>query len=276
MLASLHVNFSNHPHVYVCDLGMSKTQINELRSVRWVTLLSMPHFAPFWNECFSWHQYIYTQPRERNRLHIDAGVVVLRPLEAWFLSIKKHGYIAFSQGQTVVKTTPLDYFDKFGLDCEKIGLEETFASGVFGHDAESFAADAVKEVWDLAQKGWCLGYSKSEIHRAGKYDNILRDCDLFRQDQTLLNLSLRKHAGGPIIIRKPRLNLGLGTPDVHPRQYVWHSRRHPLSLKFMNVRISENVLPHCINRFFMVGRLKMIELLKLIKMKNLFRKIVVR
>ena len=249
MLSSLHQNFPTHPKIYVYDLGMTHIQLQELRGINWVTVKNTPAFAPHWYYCWSWKPWIWTLPRERYILHLDSGLVVLRSLELWFLSIQKHGYISFAQGQKLQDITPPDVLEKVGLKPKEIEGQEVFAAGVFGFDRQSHFGKAVQRTAQLAKEGWALGWSPREIHRAkSQYDRIVRNCPTFRHDQTLLNLEMRRNTPYPIDVRKEKKYLGVGSPKSYPRQFVWHSRRKPSSMIYFNRCESHNWLAFFYNR----------------------------
>lgn|GEM_PF-1045380 len=235
MLYSLHWNFPNHPKVYVFDLGMTSFQLKELENNSYIQVEPVPSYmlTPFWKGCYSWKHYAQYLPSERYKLYLDAGSVVLRPLYLWFLSIKKWGYFSISQGQELSDITPAEYYVKLGLNHNEMADKEVFAAGIFGFDNSSFAANAVKESRDLAQKGWTLGFSKAEQQRFQNYGpGIIRECKLFRHDQTIINLCLRKWSKEDIYVRRPLKYIGTGGKEDHAKQFLWSSRRCPESLIF--------------------------------------------
>ncbi|MGE4232435.1 MAG: hypothetical protein AB7F43_03815 [Bacteriovoracia bacterium] len=258
MLSSLHENFPNHPKVYVFDLGLTSSQRSELKGIPWVELREVPAFCPFYKLCWTWKPYIWNQPKQRYVLHIDSGVVVLRSLELWFLAIKKHGYLAFTQGQVLSEITPFSYLELSEFKGHKINLEsQIFAAGVFGFDLKSKIGDAVREALDLAKKGLTLGWSKKEFNRAKHFqEKVYQDCDCFRHDQTLINLCLRKQIANPVI-RPLKKYLGVSSARDHVRQYLWHARRKPSSLTHLWNNESADYMAFLTNRArYSLGKLK--------------------
>lgn len=231
MLSSLHANFPLHPVVYVFNLGMTRAQCQELLGVPWLALQQVEKFAPHWKLNWAWKPYIWLQPAERYVLHLDAGIVVLRSLELWFLSIKKNMYLAISQNQPMSDITPLDYWSLVGLEKSRYENEEVFAAGVWGFDKRSIVGKAVQEAYQLAKEGWTLGASEGEVNPA--FDkSIIRNCPRFRHDQTLINLTLRKHIKQSVVVRPLLKYCGLGGSNESPQQFIWLARRRPDSMKF--------------------------------------------
>jgi hypothetical protein len=251
MLASLHRNFPNHPKVYVFDLGMNKYQIAELIAIPWISLIPVIPFVPHWRLCWSWKHYVMLQPSERYIFHMDAGNVILRPLELLFLSIYKNGYIVFDQGQFLDQITPLEYWSEFDLDRGKYKNSKVFAAGVFGFDKMSSAGHAVYESFIMAKYGWTLGWSEKERYRATKDldRNIIRNCDCFRHDQTIINLTLRKHIKADVFIRSERKYLGKNSGTDHRMQFIWNYRTDPSGLIYLwNPTTAYSLVFFC-NRF---------------------------
>jgi hypothetical protein len=235
MLSSLHRNSPNHPKVYVFDLGMNKYQIAELSSIPWISLMPIIPFASHWRLCWSWKHYVMLQPSERYIFHMDAGNVILRPLDLLFLSIYKNGYIVFDQGQFLDQITPREYWSEFDVDREKYKNSKVFSAGVFGFDKTSRAGYAVYESFIMAKNGWALGWSEKERYRAttDRDRDIIRNCDCFRHDQTISNLTLRKHIKSDVFIRSEKKYLGNTSGTDHRMQFIWNNRTDPAGLIYL-------------------------------------------
>jgi hypothetical protein len=231
-LASIHQNFREHPMIYVYDLGMSWAQRRELSGIPWLTLRQVDRFAPHWKQNWSWKPYILTQMQERFVLYFDgANIVLQRPLDPWFLAIQRHGYFVIYNGQKMSDITPSDYWPLVGLDPSRYSDKPTFHAGLIGFASEGIANRAIHEAFELTKAGWNLGSSAQETHRG--YDkSAIRDCRSFRADQTLLNLTFRKHLGEAMIVRDYLRYIGAGGPHDHAYQYIWQSRRKKDSLTY--------------------------------------------
>ena len=273
MLVSLHRNFPNHPKIYVFDIGMTKWQNKELAKTPWVSVQKVPAFASHWRLCYSWKPFIWNYPSERYRLHLDAGLIVLRSLELWFLAIKKWGYIAFSQGQRLVDITPSSLSRKIGLEIKSVGKEISFAAGIFGFDKLSFAGKAVEESYALTKEGWGLGYSKEELYRAKHpKENIVRDCKIFRHDLTLINLTLRKHCPDKILVR-PEKYIPIYKPKKgNKKPFIWSARRNDKrSLYFLWRPLFFISIDYYINRLRFISK-GLLGILKRRKIKTFINK----
>ncbi|MFT5046374.1 MAG: hypothetical protein ACI8UP_003353 [Porticoccaceae bacterium] len=229
-LSSIHSNFPTHPLVYVFDLGLSRAQRCELKSVPWVRLRKIEKFAPHWKTGWSWKPYILTRVRERYVLYFDAANIVLyRSIALWFLAIKRHGFFGIANGQRMQDVTPSDYWSMFGLDPDACAGRPTFGAGLFGFDQIGPAGAAISKCLALTIAGWNLGRSASEQNPL--YGNVaLRDCVCFRSDQTLINLAIIEHMGSNILIRDELRYCGLGGQRDHVNQYLWYARRNKNSM----------------------------------------------
>ena len=231
-LMSIHSKFLDHPRVYVFDLGMTWIQKKELSATPWVKLLPIENFIPHWKKNWSWKPYILTQIKERYVLYFDsANIVLYRPLELWYLSIKKHGYFVVSNSQALNDITPSNYWELFARDSVEDSHKATFGAGLVGFDSTGKAGAAIKKTLDFTLLGYNLGRSSQEKNRI--YDNSVKhDCSCFRADQTLLNLAFRQYCGNNLIIRDELRYCGLGGASDHPNQYLWYSRKHMDSLVY--------------------------------------------
>jgi hypothetical protein len=225
-LSSIHVNFPDHPVVYVFDLGLSVAQRCELNSVPWVRLKAINKFVPHWKIGWSWKPYILTKVDKQFVLYFDAANIVLyRSIALWFLAIKRHGFFGIANGQLMQDITPSDYWAMFALDPIACEARPTFGAGLFGFDVAGPAGDAIRKCLSLTNDGWNLGRSDGEQNPLyGKFP--LRACVCFRADQTLLNLAMVEYIGPGILIRDQMRYCGLGGPYDHVNQYLWYARRN--------------------------------------------------
>lgn len=247
-LQSIHTKFPDHPKIYVFDLGMTLAQKKELLATPWLILLPTDRFVSHWKKNWSWKPYILTQIKERYILYFDsANIVLYRPLELWFLSIKKHGYFVISNQQKLIDITPSSFWKVFDLDDSTESQKTTFGAGLIGYDREGKAWDAIYKALELTKEGFNLGRSKQEINPI--YDkSIEHDCVCFRADQTLINLAFRQYFGNALIIRETLRYCGSGGPEDHHLQYLWYSRRHKDSLIYYWTPLNEHIFLFYYNR----------------------------
>jgi len=249
MLASLERKYHGHPKVYVFDIGLNKRYVKELSSIPWVRVVKVPAFVPHWRLCYTWKPYAWNYPEEKYILHLDAGTVIWRPLYLWFLTIKKWGYIAFSQGRKLHEIVPEEYFEKLKIDGRKYGNDEVFAAGIMGFDKSGFAGKAVSESLELVKAGWGIGYSEGERWRIEHpEENIIRKCTIFRHDQTIINLLLRKYAIKPVKVRDERYIPIFRPPRGNKRAFIWSSRINKRSLIHYAFPVGKISFSYAINR----------------------------
>ena len=247
-LSSLHSNFPTHPVVYVLDLGMTQAQRCELSEIPWIRQRTVEEFVPHWKTSWSWKPYVWLEPDERYVLYFDsANFVVLHPLELWFLSIQKNSYFVISASQPLRDIVPSNYWSLTGVTPITNLSEEAFGAGLFGFDNQSMVRVAIRQVFQLTKEGWTLGCSVNETNRV--YDRrVIRDCDCFRADQTLINLALRKHIGTAIHVRNELKYFILEVPCDHVRKAVWYARKRPDSLIFFWTPLNKHSIVFFYNR----------------------------
>lgn len=193
LIGSIKTNYPNHPKIYVYNLGLFFSFKNELEKISNVQVLDMPHFCNFWRCCYTWKTYIFTIPLAELNLYIDAGNEVLGPLDEIFPLIANNNYFAVDQGIQLDKITPREYKNLFNLKDNQY-KENCFAAGTFGFKENSNMDDILKNIFEAGLAGLTLGFSQIEKQRnRGKNKNIFkRDCEIFRHDQTILNLIMRE------------------------------------------------------------------------------------
>jgi hypothetical protein len=247
-IVSIHRRFPNHPTIHVFDLGMNRAQRIELSGIPWIQLRDVKHFVKHWKQNWSWKPYILTQIEQRYILYFDAAnFVFYRPLLLWFSAIQSKGYFLIKNGQRLRQTTPSEYWALFGVDRMAFANAPTFGAGLMGIDRAGFAGAAIDEVLSRTIEGWNLGRSADEIRST--YDrSVIRDCECFRADQTLLNLAFRKHYNTALVLRDELKYCGLSGPSDHPRQYLWYSRRQRRSLVYFWQPLNGSSLAFLFNR----------------------------
>lgn len=249
LLASLHVNFPDHPTVYVYDLGMNKLQRKELSGVSWINLKTVPKFVEHWKLNWTWKTYVLSRPEPRYALYFDsASIVVLKSLKEWFEILATESYLILQISQSLNEIVPSNYWDLVGVDEVAYSRLPSFGAGIVGLDKRSQAGEAAVEAFGLAKEGWTLGCSPSEQNRI--YDrSVMRDCVCFRADQTLLNLTFRKRFGAQLKVFDPKPFHGVTGRRDYPNQAVWYARRHPRSLLNFTNPLHRYSIEFFVNRF---------------------------
>ncbi|ETI61424.1 hypothetical protein [Marinomonas profundimaris] len=211
--------------VEVWDLGLSKIQ-KEILNKMDVTVNRIDDFYEKWSDCYAWKIYVYKHSAGDVFFHLDAGNIVFSDVHHIFDLIEKDGFFLVDQGQRLEDITPKAYMNKYGgsnLDPDY----EVFAAGNIGLNKKCPEIKAaIDDAYLAASNGACMGYSFSERNRDKKGSNIIHDCKLFRHDQTLFNVILRKHCSNLYIHRHENyaaLKLSPESCIVNKRTYAYRN-----------------------------------------------------
>lgn len=259
LIGSIKANYPNHPKIYVYSLGLLPILKNELKTIENIELIEMPHFCKFWESCYTWKTYIFNSPLAYLNLYLDAGNQVLKPLDEIFQQIKKNEYFAVGQGGILKKITPVEYKQILGLNND-YDNDEYITAGVFGFKNSPNIGISLNLSYQTARAGLCLGFSESEFKKRNKGKDksiFIRNCELFRHDQTLLNLYLRKYFG-KIFINNINKYAGWQSPNEHPEQLIWNLRRNYKKLEYADKNFKKNIVLKKIllKSFFMILNIK--------------------
>ncbi len=235
MLGSMKVNYPNHPHIYVYDLGLSPFLKKEIEQIENVSVLSVLHFVPFWRSCYTWKTYILNNPLRDLNFYIDAGCQILKPLDTIFEKIEKNGYLLVSQGNEVFvrDVTPLEYISLLDIDEGKL-QNEIITAGIVGFKKDSEITNVLKRLYDAGVSGLCLGFSEMDQWKnKGKNKNdFIRNCKLFRHDTTLLTVIVLKYLQHPIIESIENFS---GSKTGNPEQLLWNLRMNYSKLEYIDI-----------------------------------------
>jgi len=232
-LLSMQACFPDYPRVIIYDIGLAPLHRMELRKFDRVEVRAVPPFVEHWRLNWSWKLHALTQPTARWVLYLDlANFVVLRSLAPLFLSIRRHGYLVVSNGQRLGDITPSSYWAVHDLLAEAYKNVRTFGAGIIGFDRQGLAFAAIEQAAACMMLGLNLGRSADEPNR--KYrPNTVRDCSMFRADQTLLNLAFRQNFGHSLQVRRTGRYGGRGGRSDHVGQFLWYSRLSRDSLVYL-------------------------------------------
>ena len=191
LIGSIRKNYDSNIRITVWDLGLTKMQKYILKLID-VNIGMINKNTPHWNQCYSWKLYVYQQSTEDVFFHLDAGNVVLKNLNNIYHEIEEKGMFLIDQGQKVRDIVPIDYIALFNPQAEL--SDDVFAAGNIGLNKKNpKISKVINEAYCASVDGYCLGYSKSELHRDINGINITRDCNVFRHDQSVINIIMRKH-----------------------------------------------------------------------------------
>lgn len=229
LLGSVHRRSDIFDRIVVYDLGLTPFQRRLLDGVRGVDVRTVPPFAPHWRQGRTWKTWIWTHLDEDTVVWLDAGITVLRPLTDFLAGSEERGYFVVSQGHLAGDSIPSDYYDLYGLKPE-LGEQVSIASGILAFRRDSsFYADVVVPTYEDALAGRSLGFSASEAAKLNRGldrldELVLRDCPLFRHEQTLLTIHFYRTTADPHVADVYKYG-GWRTPRDHPEQVLWSHRR---------------------------------------------------
>jgi hypothetical protein len=174
--------------INVWDIGLTKFQKLILKLLN-VQIKEIEKYEPFWRDCYTWKIFIFKQSTETIFLHLDSGNTILCDIKEIFELIEKNGYFFVDQGQVLKEIAPESYFEDLKIQGCRDNI--VIAAGNIGFNKDNNQIEKLISIsFDLARKGMCLGFSLSEQHRDIEQRFPIRDCKVFRHDQTVLNCSL--------------------------------------------------------------------------------------
>ena len=229
MLGSAQANSDLFDRIVVFDLGLNPLQRRLVDAIRGVEVRAMPAFAPHWAQGFTWKPWIWTHLEAERIFYLDAGAMVLRSLRPVLEQIDERGYFVVSQGFPVRAIVPEDWFELDGLDREAAD-RDSVAAGIIGFETRgAFWERVVLPTYEDCLAGRSLGFSAHEAEKLnrglGRSDDVvIRDAQLFRHDQSVLNVHFLKAFPEGHINDVYRFGGWLG-PDQHPEQLIWNHRR---------------------------------------------------
>lgn len=216
--------------IVVYDLGLSRVQRRLLEGAKGVEVRTVPPFVPHWRQGRTWKTWIWTHLEADTIVWLDAGVTVLRPLTELIAQSDERGYFVVSQGVAADLSTPSDYYELYGLP-PSFGEQPSVASGIlaFGRDSP-FYTDVIEPTFHDAVLGRNLGFSTDELGKLNRGldqldEVIVRDCPLFRYDQTVFNIHFYRATAEPHVNDLDKY-AGWRSPHDHPEQVIWSHRRN--------------------------------------------------
>lgn len=158
LIGSIHrINFETLQEIAVFDLGLNSNEIDHLKTIQKVTLHKLEQtnpdiLTPFsrlgW---FSWKPVAIKQALDRFPyvLWVDAGTVVLRPLDDLFAYIDHHGYFLSTIGDETINDV----------------VQHPLRYGATKNVIDTFDLNSPEKNWILSQElimGGLLGVSRSK------------------------------------------------------------------------------------------------------------------
>jgi len=212
--------------IVVYDLGLTPFQRRLLEGARGVDVHDVPAFVPHWREAFTWKPWIWATVDADAVVWLDAGVTVLRPLTSFVEGIDDRSYFVVSQGVKNRECIPSDYYALYDIP-SSVGDTDVIAGGIIAFDKTGdFYAKVVLPTFDDVLSGRNLGHSSGEASpvKDDRGRRIIRDCPLFRHDQTLVNIHFYRSFRNPVVGNLDQFG-GFRSPYDHREQVIWSHRR---------------------------------------------------
>ncbi len=274
-LFSFRKVYKSLPNILIYDLGLTKSEIKEIESFGAQIKQVNPKSNHYFNS-WTWKLDIITEVNFEIVLYMDLpNFLILRKLDRFINLIEKNGYFLVSIGHKLGQQTPYDYWDLFNLNQESYYDQLVFGAGLMGVCKSHKAYKAFLLANQFCLKGYNLGSSKGELNP--RYSSkILRDCEEFRADQTIINLAMRKlfkknlkiYNGKYIYAFDLNFSSKYGRGKHCNNQYLQYTRRSFESLNYISLKGSKNIkiffnrLYFKIKAFFIFGYINFILELK--------------
>jgi len=207
LLGSLNLNWPDHPPIRVYDLGLERKTLETL-SRHGVEVVPVPPFCPHWRKHFTWKIWCWNDAPARDILWIDAGIVVLQPMDEVFEAIHRVGYFVVPTYHPLTENAS-------GNACRGCGVPMSFREGKM-----TLAGTMI----GFRKDGGIKGILEEALSIALVEENIASVEKTHRHDQMIISLLLHKHLG-QVHISDGVIYCGWLSPNQTPGQKVWVHRR---------------------------------------------------
>lgn len=209
LIGSLNLNWPNHPQVVVYDLGMEDSTRERLIDNA-IEVIKVPPFCPHWRKHFTWKIWCWNNVDADIFIYMDAGLVVLQPLDELIEMIEKIGYAVFPNYRLLENEASIQACKGCEVDPDfRIG-KGTIAGNLVGFNKKN---ELIKSILDET-------FRLSLIE-----DNLKAFLPTHRHDQALLSLVMYKYLSNPILL-DASFYLGHISPVKVPGQKVWACRQY--------------------------------------------------
>jgi hypothetical protein len=227
LLGSIHLNWPTHPPIRVYDLGMD-TKTLEILGANRIEVVKVPPFCPHWRKHFTWKIWCLNDAPAQQTLWMDAGFVVMEPLDELFTTIQRLGYFFVPNYHLLDDEASETACRGCGVDASfRIG-KSTLAGGLMGFQKEGTMLDLIHEALAVAMVE----------------ENIQATKPPHRHDQAILSLLMYKYYHS-IMLADAQVYLGYKSPEQVAGQKVWVHRRGilPQDIDYYSQHISVSGLP---------------------------------
>jgi len=210
-LGSLTVNWPEHPPVRVYDIGLDETTLATLAEHK-IPVKKVPPFCPHWRKHFTWKIWCLNDAPAQDVLWMDAGLVLLKPLDEVFEALEHQGYFLVPNYQLLDWEASEAACEGSGVSAEFRNGKSTLAGGLMGFRKRGKALRVIEEA---------LSAALVEKHIAATEPT-------HRHDQALISLLMYKHFE-QVVMADGIIYNGWRSPNQSPGQKLWVHRRRMLA-----------------------------------------------
>lgn len=207
LLGSLNLNWPGHPDLRVYDIGLDDDTLRVLKDND-VEVIKVPEFCPHWRKHFTWKLWCWNDAPASKILWMDAGLVVLKPIDEVFDVIDEIGYFVVPTYHPLTENASEAACRGCGVDISFREGKVTLAGGLIGFKKKGQIQQVLEEALSIALIEEYIAASER----------------MHRHDQAIISLLLYKR------FRDVTMADGLEYLDWHspnhvPGQKVWVHRR---------------------------------------------------
>jgi hypothetical protein len=208
LLGSLNLNWPGHPRVVVYDIGLDGETRRRVEGAGY-EVRAVERFCPHWRKHYTWKIWCWNDAPAPRFFWLDAGAVVLRPLDEVFRVTATLGYFVIPTYRFLTENASEEACLGCGVAPEFGRGRMTWAAGVIAFD-RSHAA-----IGPLLRTALELAHDEKHLRASAP---------LHRHDQALISLLLHKHLGD-VVCSDGLVYGGWTSPRQVPGQKVWVHRR---------------------------------------------------
>lgn len=229
MIGSLDANWPGHPPVHVFDLGLDDMTLSQLASHE-IPVTKVPDFCPWWRLHYTWKIWAFAHAPADQFLWIDAGVVVLHPMDEVFFSIDKLGYFAVGNRFTMMENVS-------EACCQGCGVTPAFRENRIMVSANFHGLDLTGIGGEIAREALRVATADEAYIKATE--------PLHRHDAAIIS-TLEHKMCPPLFQVDPEVYNGWKSPKQVRGQKVWVHRRKLSTddMKIFHERIGKAPNPH--------------------------------
>lgn len=208
LVASLNINWPNHPEIEIYDIGMSSEAIDFLYKNK-LKVIHVPEFCEHWRKHFTWKIWCWNNNTSDQFIWLDAGIVALEPLDSLFDFLNKNSYFVIPTYHSLSECVSSNCVNACGLSENFIKNKMTFAGGVIGF-AKNF--QNVK----ILSEALTIALDEKNIQAYKPYH---------RHDQAIISSLIYKYYTDPLIL-DGLVYGGWESPRQTISQKIWVHRRN--------------------------------------------------